>query len=55
MEARTSPLTNKTRLVMRATVAVTTIAVAVVKKITSTIVTLTAILGKLHLLSETVW
>ena len=55
MEATTSPLTNKTRLVRRATAAVTTITIAVAKKTTSTIVMPTARLGKLHLLSEIVW
>ena len=54
MEATASPLTNKTRLVMRAAAAVITI-IAVAKKTTSTVVTSTAILGKLHLLSEIVW
>ena len=55
MEAITSPLTNKTRLVRKATAAVTTITIAVAKKTTSTVVTPTARLGKLHLLSEIVW
>ena len=55
MEATTLPLTNKNRLVMRATAAVTTITIAVAKKTTSTIVTSTARLEKQHLLSEIVW
>ena len=55
MEVTTSPLTNKTRLVTRATAAVTTITIAIAKKTTSTVVTSTARLGKLHLLSEIVW
>ena len=54
MEATTAPVTNKNRLVMRTTAAVTTITVAVAKKTTSTVVTSTARLEKQHLLSEIV-
>ena len=55
MEAITAPVTNKNRLVMRTTAAVTTITIAVAKKTTSTVVTSIAMLGRQHLLSETVW
>ena len=55
MEAITAPVTDKNRLVMRTTAAVTTITIAVAKKTTSTIVTSTARLEKQHLLSEIVW
>ena len=55
MEATTSPVTNKNRLVMRAAAAVTTRTIAVAKKTKSTVVISTEILGKLHLLSEVVW
>ena len=55
MEAITAPITNKNRLVMRTTAAVTTITIAVVKKTTSTVVTSTARLGKQHLLLDIVW
>ena len=55
MEAITAPVTDKNRLVMRTTAAVTTITIAVAKKTTSTVVTSTARLEKQHLLSEIVW
>ena len=55
MEAITAPVTNKNRLVMRTTAAVTTITMAVAKETTSRVVTSTARLGRQHLLSEIVW
>ena len=42
-------------IVMRPTATVITITIAVAKKTTSAVVTSTARLGKLHLLSEIVW
>ena len=54
MEATTALVTNKNMLVMRTTAAVATIAVAVAKKTTSTVVTSTPRLEKQHLLSEIV-
>ena len=55
MEVTTAPITNKNRLIMRTTALVTTITKAVAKKTTSTVVTSTARLGRLHLLSEIAW
>ena len=54
MEATTASITNKNGLVMTTTASVTTITIAVAKKTTSIVVTLTARPGRQHLLSEIV-